>query len=89
MRTWKLLFNTKTPTWEKFGCVEFAEGEQDAAFGIATAAARAEYPGAEIHVQSFEESTPAAAAAYAARRRRMEDWLENTRTGRPNDRTKI
>lgn len=87
MTWWKLLFEIKTPTWQKFGCVAFVESDgEDRARAEALEVARAEYPGAAILETSFRESTAEAAAAFAEKRRRLEEWLENTRAGVPNRR---
>lgn len=87
MTIWKLLFDIKTPTWERFGCVAFAEADtEDEARAIAMAKAAAEYPQTQIIPFSLRVSTPQAVAAYEDLLRRNRIWQANVRAGRPNAR---
>ena len=87
MTWWKLVFDTKTSTWQAFGRVVFVQAETETAATTAShAAAEAEYHGATIIPLTMTPSTPEAAAAFAERRRRHEEWITNTQTGKPNSR---
>lgn len=82
---WKYIYDAKTSTWGAYGRVAFVQADtEDAARVAGFAAAMAEYPASEIVPFDMGPSTESAAAAFAARRQRMEEWLSRTRTGEPN-----
>jgi hypothetical protein len=82
---WKLSFDIKTPTWQKFGIFAFAEAYTEVEGREATLAqARKDYEGAEIISISFAPCTAGEAERYETKRQRLTAWLKNTRDGVPN-----
>ena len=90
MTWWKFIYDAKTTTWCAYGRAAFVQaGTEDAARTAGLAAARTEYPASEIVEIAIGQSTEEAAAAFAARRARWQQWMENTRTGTANTRADI
>lgn len=87
LKWWKFIFDAKTSTWGAYGRVAFVQARTtDAARAAGLVAAQVEFPASEIHEFAIGESTAAAAEAFAERRARHAQWMENTRTGTPNAR---